>query len=297
MWGSYYPSERSRSNTPSMATKGTVPVTEQLAAKVAELEQLKAAGTTEDIAACEAAIKDLEDKVAKKKEKDAAKAEAKRLKEEKKKQSSAAKPAESKVAAAPKKKKALERVVYENTTPVGEKKDVSGPMLAAYHPTAVESAWYSWWNKQGYFNASNSADDKRPTFVMMLPPPNVTGSLHIGHALMNSVEDAIARWHRMSGHNVLWLPGTDHAGIATQVVVEKKIARERNITRYDMGREAFVDEVWKWKKSYGDRIYEQLHVMGSSLDWERSCFTMDPVRYPHFTSLQRFIFQPGRGDL
>ena len=112
-------------------------------------------------------------------------------------------------------------------------------------------------------------------FMMVIPPPNVTGKLHLGHALTNAVEDAITRWHRMSGKICLWNPGCDHAGIATQVVVEKKLFKEQKITRHDLGREKFVEKVWEWKKEYGAAIYDQLKKLGSSVDWDRAVFTMD----------------------
>jgi valyl-tRNA synthetase len=112
---------------------------------------------------------------------------------------------------------------------------------------------------------------------MAMPPPNVTGTLHLGHALMCSVEDALTRWHRMLGHETLWCPGFDHAGIATQVVVEKKLKREQNKTRHDLGRELFLKEVWKWKEEKGDNIAMQLRKIGSSCDWDRQRFTMDDV--------------------
>lgn len=111
--------------------------------------------------------------------------------------------------------------------------------------------------------------------MICIPPPNVTGALHIGHALTNAVQDTLVRWNRMRGITTLWNPGTDHAGIATQVVVEKKIKREQGLSRHDLGREAFVKEVWKWKEQYGDRIYSQLRRLGSTYDWDRACFTMD----------------------
>lgn len=111
---------------------------------------------------------------------------------------------------------------------------------------------------------------------MVIPPPNVTGSLHLGHALTNSIEDAITRWHRMHGRSALWVPGCDHAGIATQVVVEKKLWRDEKISRHDIGREKFIEKVWEWKESKGGRIYHQLKKIGSSLDWDRVSFTMDP---------------------
>lgn len=125
-----------------------------------------------------------------------------------------------------------------------------------------------------YFKGTKEPREK---FVMAMPPPNVTGTLHLGHALMCSVEDALTRWHRMLGHETLWCPGFDHAGIATQVVVEKKIKRELNKTRHDLGREEFVKEIWKWKNEKGDTIAKQLRRIGSSCDWDRARFTMDEV--------------------
>lgn len=110
-----------------------------------------------------------------------------------------------------------------------------------------------------------------------MPPPNVTGTLHLGHALMCAIEDTLTRWHRMSGRETLWCPGFDHAGIATQVVVEKKLKREQNKSRHDLGREAFVKEIWKWKEEKGATIINQLKRMGSSCDWDRQRFTMDDV--------------------
>lgn len=112
---------------------------------------------------------------------------------------------------------------------------------------------------------------------MVIPPPNVTGSLHLGHALTNAIQDSIVRWHRMSGRKTLWVPGCDHAGIATQVVVEKKIYREEKLTRHDLGREKFIERIWKWRNEKGGRIYDQLRAIGSSYDWTRTRFTMDPM--------------------
>lgn len=152
-----------------------------------------------------------------------------------------------------------------------------------YNAKTVEEGWYDWWNSQGLFKAS-SADymaspvSKKP-FTMITPPPNVTGSLHIGHALTFSVQDAIVRWKRMNGYDVKWIPGTDHAGIGTQSVVEKMIMKERGLTRHDLGREAFVKEIWKWKEKYGNRILHQMKRMGASLDWDSEFFTMDQPRY------------------
>ncbi|MBI2892080.1 MAG: valine--tRNA ligase [Deltaproteobacteria bacterium] len=141
----------------------------------------------------------------------------------------------------------------------------------AYDPREVEARWYSFWLEKGYFRAR---DGVKPAFCIVIPPPNVTGSLHMGHALTNTIQDALVRHKRMQGLNTLWLPGTDHAGIATQVVVERELAREGK-TRHDLGREAFLARVWKWKEQSGGRITEQLRLLGSSLDWDRERFTMD----------------------
>uniref|UniRef100_A0A8D8XQQ2 Valine--tRNA ligase n=1 Tax=Cacopsylla melanoneura TaxID=428564 RepID=A0A8D8XQQ2_9HEMI len=174
-----------------------------------------------------------------------------------------------------------EPIVYTGNTEPGEKKDVLGPLPSSYSPQYVEAAWYPWWQKQGFFKPEygrKSIGEKNPKgkFVMVIPPPNVTGTLHLGHALTNAVEDSITRWHRMKGKTTLWNPGCDHAGIATQVVVEKKLWREEKKTRHEVGRDKFIEKVWEWKQEKGDRIYEQMKLMGSSLDWDRACFTMDP---------------------
>ncbi|XP_051129564.1 valine--tRNA ligase, mitochondrial 1 [Andrographis paniculata] len=161
-------------------------------------------------------------------------------------------------------------------TPLGEKKKLSRQMAKTYNPSAVENSWYEWWEKSKFFEAD--AKSSKPPFVIVLPPPNVTGALHIGHALTAAIEDTIIRWRRMSGYNALWVPGMDHAGIATQVVVEKKIMRELKLTRHDVGRENFVAQVWKWKEEYGGTILKQLRRLGASLDWSRECFTMDEKR-------------------
>ncbi|XP_043529235.1 valine--tRNA ligase isoform X1 [Frieseomelitta varia] len=182
------------------------------------------------------------------------------------------------------KKECKESAAYAVNTPVGDKKDVTCPMPDAYSPKYVEAAWYAWWEKQGFFKPEygvrNKKDILKPNpkgkFVMVIPPPNVTGFLHLGHALTNAVEDAITRWNRMKGRTTLWNPGCDHAGIATQVVVEKKLWKEEKKTRHDIGREKFIEKVWKWKEEKGNRIYLQLKKLGGSFDWDRVCFTMDP---------------------
>ncbi|KAH1009959.1 hypothetical protein HUJ05_004331 [Dendroctonus ponderosae] len=128
----------------------------------------------------------------------------------------------------------------------------------------------------GVLCARKNISDARKKFTIVIPPPNVTGSLHLGHALTNAIQDSIVRWKRMSGYMALWNPGCDHAGIATQVVVEKKLWREEAKTRHDIGRDNFVKKVWDWKNEKGHRIYHQLKKLGSSFDWDRAVFTMDP---------------------
>lgn len=143
-----------------------------------------------------------------------------------------------------------------DTTVPGEKKDMTRAMEESYHPKQVEAAWYAWWEKKGFFhpNADNVLQKKTKPYVMVIPPPNVTGALHLGHALMLAIEDAVMRWRRMTGHEVLWLPGCDHAGIATQSVVEKQLWKTQQKTRHDLGREEFVQKVWNWKDEYGGKI-------------------------------------------
>jgi valyl-tRNA synthetase len=141
-----------------------------------------------------------------------------------------------------------------------------------YNPQEVESRWYGWWESKGFFRAD--AKSSKPVFAIVMPPPNVTGSLHIGHMLNNTVQDAIVRRKRMQGFNTLWLPGMDHAGIATQWVVERQL-REEGLTRHDLGREEFVKRVWKWKDEYGGNILRQIRRIGSSCDWSRERFTLD----------------------
>ena len=145
-----------------------------------------------------------------------------------------------------------------------------------FEPQAVEARWYAHWVEHGVFHPSDEPDDQRPTYVLPMPLPNVTGSLHMGHAMMCTLEDVLVRAHRMRNYNTLYQPGTDHAGIATQVVVERQLRRE-GITRHDIGRDRFLERVWEWKAECGGRIVEQQKVLGLSADWDRSCFTMDPT--------------------
>ncbi len=142
----------------------------------------------------------------------------------------------------------------------------------AYDFKGVETKWYEKWLDNGLFVAT--MDEDKPSFSMVIPPPNVTGVLHIGHALNNTLQDILVRYKRMDGYNTLWVPGTDHAGIATQNVVERQIAQE-GLTRYDLGRDKFIERVWEWKAKSGGRIIEQLKRLGCSCDWSRERFTMD----------------------
>ncbi|HXZ36902.1 MAG TPA: valine--tRNA ligase [Thermodesulfobacteriota bacterium] len=141
-----------------------------------------------------------------------------------------------------------------------------------YDPHRVEDKWYTFWEKRNFFRGDENS--KKTPFSIVIPPPNVTGSLHMGHALNNTLQDVLSRYKRMDGFNVLWLPGTDHAGIATQNVVEKQLAEE-GTDRHQLGREAFIQRVWKWKEQFGGHIIKQLKKLGSSCDWSRERFTMD----------------------
>ncbi|KVI04024.1 Aminoacyl-tRNA synthetase, class 1a, anticodon-binding [Cynara cardunculus var. scolymus] len=245
-----------------------------------------------------------EEKVAKEKElkrlKAAQKAEAAKLKAQQ--GNSSSKASKKKITKADAAEENPEDYVDPDTSS-GEKKKLSRQMAKQFSPAAVEKSWYAWWEQSRFFEANSQSS--KPPFVIVLPPPNVTGALHIGHALTAAIQvsqitrnflikhsfsfsslqldsfkiaDTIIRWRRMSGYNTLWVPGMDHAGIATQVVVEKKIMRERKMTRHDVGRENFVSEVWKWKNEHGGTILKQLRRLGASLDWSRECFTMDEKR-------------------
>jgi valyl-tRNA synthetase len=149
--------------------------------------------------------------------------------------------------------------------------DLSKP----YEPKEVEERWYAFWEEQKVFEASDDPGDARPVYVVPMPPPNVTGSLHMGHAQRCTLEDALVRWYRMRGYNTLWQPGIDHAGIATQTVVERQLQREGK-SRHDVGRAAFEKRIWQWKAESGGRISVQQRVLGASPDWRRLKFTMDP---------------------
>ena len=174
------------------------------------------------------------------------------------------------------------------------------PLPPRYSPKDVEARWYSLWESKGWFRPKSDRDGKKfrdQRYIIVIPPPNVTGILHMGHALNNSIQDILTRWYRMKGDDALWIPGVDHAGIATQNVVEKKLAKEKK-TRHDLGREAFLEEVWKWKEEHGSTITRQLRRLGASCDWSRERFTMDEglsraVREAFVTLYERGLIYQG----
>ncbi|KAK4704184.1 valyl-tRNA synthetase, partial [Phenoliferia sp. Uapishka_3] len=219
--------------------------------------------------------------------------------------------ASSKPAAAPVVKKEKAPVVVKEVeveqpfidVPEGRKKDQSNYMAASYNPLTVEKSWYSWWLKQEYFvpalESKNPTEfsfydenpvvarkddenfdwtklDPKRTFVIPAPPPNITGSLHIGHALAFGLQDTLIRWHRMRGFTTLYVPGFDHAGLSTQSVVEKRLAKDKGLTRHDLGREKFLEVCQAWKEDYQQRISNQITRLGVSCDWSRVAFTMSP---------------------
>jgi valyl-tRNA synthetase len=157
--------------------------------------------------------------------------------------------------------------------------DPAGPRPGAdlpsqFVPAQVEGPLYKRWIDRGYFAAGRPEDAGKPPFCIVIPPPNVTGSLHLGHAFEHTLMDALTRRRRMQGYDALWLPGMDHAGIATQNVVERELARQ-GLSRHDLGREAFVERVWQWKAESGGKILGQMRRLGDSVDWSRERFTMD----------------------
>jgi valyl-tRNA synthetase len=170
---------------------------------------------------------------------------------------------------------------YEEQTPKGQKKILrpfDDPYTQKYIPAVVESAWYDWWEKEGFFKPEFKEDGKvkdAGAFTIVYPPPNVTGALHMGHALTSALQDCMIRWNRMKGLTTLWLPGCDHAGISTQSVVENMLWRRKNQTKHDLGREKFTQIVWDWKDEYHQKINYVHRKMGASFDWTREAFTMD----------------------
>lgn len=167
----------------------------------------------------------------------------------------------------------------------------------AYKPKEVDSKWYSFWLDQQYFKVQPESD--KPAYCIVIPPPNVTGALHMGHALVNTLQDILIRWKRMSGYEALWVPGTDHAGIATQTVVEQHLRKTTGKRRRDYAREDFLDEVWKWKEVYEERILGQLKRLGCSCDWSRLRFTMDEGCNKAVRTVFKKLYEDGliyRGD-
>ena len=171
------------------------------------------------------------------------------------------------------------------TTP--EQKELS----SRYEPQSIETTIYERWEEAGYFHAD--ADNQAESFTIVIPPPNVTGYLHIGHALNNTLQDILIRWRRMQGRNALWVPGTDHAGIATQHVVERQLREKEGVDRRDLGREKFLERVWEWKEQYGSRIIGQLKRLGCSCDWQRTRFTMDDGLSRAVLTVFKRLFEEG----
>ena len=163
-------------------------------------------------------------------------------------------------------------------------------MLDKYNPAEIESKHYQNWEEQGYFQPD--MDLTKPSFSIQLPPPNVTGTLHMGHAFNQTIMDGLTRYYRMKGCNTAWIPGTDHAGIATQIVVERQLAA-RNVSRHDLGREKFLEKVWEWKEVSGGTITQQMRRVGCSADWTREYFTMDDVRAETVTEVFVRLFEQG----
>jgi valyl-tRNA synthetase len=166
-----------------------------------------------------------------------------------------------------------------------------------YDPHAAQERWLQFWDTQGYFHSH--PDPTRKPYCIVIPPPNVTGALHLGHALNNTLQDILIRWRRMQGYNALWVPGTDHAGIATQAVVERRLREEEGKTRHDVGREELVCRIWQWKDQYGARILRQLRELGCSCDWDRTRFTLDEgctraVRVTFFKMFQDGLIYRGK---
>ncbi|PUA20605.1 valine--tRNA ligase [Glaciimonas sp. PCH181] len=163
-------------------------------------------------------------------------------------------------------------------------------LAKSFDPAEIEQFWRSEWEKRGYFAAST--DVSKPSFSIQLPPPNVTGTLHMGHAFNQTIMDGLVRYHRMRGFNTAWIPGTDHAGIATQIVVERQLDAQK-VSRHDLGREKFIEKVWEWKEKSGSAITGQMRRLGSSADWDREYFTMDPNLSGTVTEVFVRLFEQG----
>ena len=167
----------------------------------------------------------------------------------------------------------------------------------AYDPKEVESKWYAFWENGGFFKADPHSNN--PPFSIVIPPPNVTGMLHMGHALVDTLQDLLIRWKRMQGYEALWIPGTDHAGIATQTVVERNLYVQTGKRRSEFAREEFLEHVWAWKEKCEGQILNQLRKLGCSCDWSRLRFTMDPGNNRAVRTVFKKMFDEGliyRGD-
>ncbi|WP_019630373.1 valine--tRNA ligase [Actinomadura atramentaria] len=178
------------------------------------------------------------------------------------------------------------------TPPSNERGPAAVDLPTRYQPADVEGRLYDRWVAEGLFTADPARNPDRPAYSIVIPPPNVTGSLHVGHALDHSIQDALIRRRRMQGYETAWIPGMDHAGIATQNVVERELAKE-GLSRHDLGREAFVDRVWKWKAEFGGRILGQMRRLGDSVDWSREAFTMDDDRARAVRTIFKRLFDDG----
>ncbi|WP_309682877.1 class I tRNA ligase family protein, partial [Polaromonas sp.] len=162
-------------------------------------------------------------------------------------------------------------------------------LAKSFEPAAIESRWSPQWEQSGQYEPT--LDATKPSFAIQLPPPNVTGTLHMGHAFNQTIMDSLTRYHRMRGHNTLWVPGTDHAGIATQIVVERQL-QGQGISRHDLGRKNFVAKVWEWKEESGSTITRQMR-MGDSVAWKHEYFTMDPKMSKVVTSTFVQLYEQG----
>src|SRR4051794_31932727 len=169
-------------------------------------------------------------------------------------------------------------------------------LAKSFEPAAIEARWGPLWEQRGYGRAghrgSGEAKAGAPAFAIQLPPPNVTGTLHMGHAFNQTIMDSLTRYHRMMGANTLWVPGTDHAGIATQIVVERQL-QEQGQSRHELGREAFAQKVWQWKERSGNTITTQMRRMGDTVDWSREYFTMDDKLSPVVTETFVRLYEQG----
>ncbi|MFN8912811.1 MAG: class I tRNA ligase family protein, partial [Betaproteobacteria bacterium] len=163
------------------------------------------------------------------------------------------------------------------TEPAAAAAPTGAELAKAFEPAAIEARWAPLWEARGYYAAGTTPG--RPSFCIQLPPPNVTGVLHMGHAFNQTIMDALTRYHRMRGFNTLWVPGVDHAGIATQIVVERQL-QQQGVSRHDLGRMQFQERVWAWKEQSGGTITQQMRRLGASVDWTREYFTMDEKLSP-----------------